>query len=182
MVGSALSRTRGKWREGERKRGETEAMAREPFLSPFPTQVSHRSPLVNFSHALFYHAWIQHVLWQIRLLKEVQRSSTLCKKICSCCAFQGPEANLFCVASDVNPCLAWLSHNFIQSEVSQYSRNLQQPDFSDPLLPSSGVDPGGGVWGVRMPPPPPIRPDACLRLKFLHREDRISPFNLLIFF
>ena len=154
MVGSALSRTRGKWREGERKRGETEAMAREPFLSPFPTQVSHRSPLVNFSHALFYHAWIQHVLWQIRLLKEVQRSSTLCKKICSCCAFQGPEANLFCVASDVNPCLAWLSHNFIQSEVSQYSRNLQQPDFSDPLLPSSAVDPGGGVRGVRMPPPP----------------------------
>ena len=28
---------------------------------------------------------------------------------------------------------------------------------------------------------PPIRPDACLRLKFLHRQDRISLFNWLIF-
>ena len=153
MVGSALSRTRGKWREGERKRGETGAMAREPFLSPFPTQVSHRSPLVNFSHALFYQAWIQHVLWQIRLLKEVQSSSTLCKKICSCCAFQGPEANLFCVASDVNPCLAWLSLNFIQSEVSQYSRNLQQPDFPVLFFLLLRWIQGVGLGGSGCPPP-----------------------------
>ena len=34
-------------------------------------------------------------------------------------------------------------------------------------------DPGG--WG-RGAPPPPIRPEACLRLKFLHRQDRISLF------
>ena len=32
------------------------------------------------------------------------------------------------------------------------------------------------------PSSPPIRPDACLRLKFLHRQDRISLFNWLIFF
>ena len=30
------------------------------------------------------------------------------------------------------------------------------------------ADPGGRVWA-----PPPIRPDACLRLKFLHRQDCI---------
>ena len=39
------------------------------------------------------------------------------------------------------------------------------------------ADPGDGS-GVRTP----IRPDACLRLKFLHRQDRISLFNWLIFF
>ena len=38
------------------------------------------------------------------------------------------------------------------------------------------ADPGGGSR-----PPPPIRPDACLRLKFLHRQDCISLFNWLIF-
>ena len=46
---------------------------------------------------------------------------------------------------------------------------------------------GGGSGGVRTLP---CRPDACLRLKFLHRQDRISPesyefpislFNWLIF-
>ena len=37
----------------------------------------------------------------------------------------------------------------------------------------------GRVRGVRTLP---SRPDACLRLKFLHRQDRISPFNWLIFF
>ena len=36
-----------------------------------------------------------------------------------------------------------------------------------------GEGPGGLV--------PPIRPDACLRLKFLHRQDCISLFNWLIF-
>ena len=41
----------------------------------------------------------------------------------------------------------------------------------------------GRVRGVRTPPPPPpIRPDACLRLKFLHRQDRISLFNWLFVF
>ena len=40
----------------------------------------------------------------------------------------------------------------------------------------------GRVWGARNPPPPPpIRPHACLRLKFMHRQDRISFFNWLIF-
>ena len=41
----------------------------------------------------------------------------------------------------------------------------------------------GRVRGVRTPPlpPPPIRPDPCLRLKFLHRQNRISLFNWLIF-
>ena len=42
------------------------------------------------------------------------------------------------------------------------------------------ADPGGGLGG-RGGPNPPIRPDACLRLKFLHRQDRISLFNWLIF-
>ena len=41
---------------------------------------------------------------------------------------------------------------------------------------------GGEVRGVRIPTPPPIRPDACLRLKFLHRQDRISLSNWLIVF
>ena len=40
------------------------------------------------------------------------------------------------------------------------------------------ADPGGGSGG----PDPPIRPDACLRLKSLHRQDRISLLNWLIFF
>ena len=34
----------------------------------------------------------------------------------------------------------------------------------------------GRVWN-----PPPIKPDACLRLKCFHQQDRISPFNWLIF-
>ena len=40
------------------------------------------------------------------------------------------------------------------------------------------------VWPLSLSsgPDPPIRPDACLRLKFLHRQDRISLFNWLIFF
>ena len=37
----------------------------------------------------------------------------------------------------------------------------------------------GRVQGVRTPH---IRPDACLRLKFSHQQDRISLFNSLIFF
>ena len=37
---------------------------------------------------------------------------------------------------------------------------------------------GGWVRGVRTLP---SKPDACLRLKFLHRQDRISLFNGLIF-
>ena len=40
-----------------------------------------------------------------------------------------------------------------------------------------GEGPGGPA-----PPPSPIRPDACLRLKFLHRQDCILLFNWLIFF
>ena len=40
------------------------------------------------------------------------------------------------------------------------------------------TDPGGGSGGLRILP---SRPDACLRLKFLHRRDRISLFNWLIF-
>ena len=40
------------------------------------------------------------------------------------------------------------------------------------------TDPGGGSGGLRIFP---SRPDACLRLKFLHRRDRISLFNWLIF-
>ena len=42
----------------------------------------------------------------------------------------------------------------------------------------------GRVQGVRNPPPPPpppIRPNPCLRLKFLHRQNRVSLFNWLIF-
>ena len=35
------------------------------------------------------------------------------------------------------------------------------------------ADPGGGSGG----PDPPLRPDACLRLKFLYGKDRISLFN-----
>ena len=41
------------------------------------------------------------------------------------------------------------------------------------------VDPGGGSRGSGLPSP--IRPDACLRLKFLHWKDHISLFNWLIF-
>ena len=41
------------------------------------------------------------------------------------------------------------------------------------------ADPGGG--SVRGGPEPPIRPDAGLRLKFLHPQDRISLFIWLIF-
>ena len=48
-------------------------------------------------------------------------------------------------------------------------------------FPSAVADPGGGSGGTN----PPIRPYACLRLKFLHRQDHhnfISFFNWLIFF
>ena len=44
---------------------------------------------------------------------------------------------------------------------------------------ASVADPGRGSGGSRRTP---IRPDACLRLKFLHRQDRISLFNWLFFF
>ena len=40
----------------------------------------------------------------------------------------------------------------------------------------------GRVRGLRTPPFAPIRSDACFRLKFLHRQDRISLFNWLVFF
>ena len=40
---------------------------------------------------------------------------------------------------------------------------------------------GGGGGGFGSVPPPPIRPDAFLRLKFLHRQNRVSFFNWLIF-
>ena len=43
----------------------------------------------------------------------------------------------------------------------------------------SVADPGRGSGGSRRTP---IRPDTCLRLKFLHRQDRISLFNWLVFF
>ena len=36
------------------------------------------------------------------------------------------------------------------------------------------ADPGGGSGGG---PDPPLRPDACLRLKFLYGKDGISLFN-----
>ena len=48
-------------------------------------------------------------------------------------------------------------------------------------FPSAVADPGGGSGGTN----PPIRPYACLRLKFLHQQDHhnfISFFNFLIFF
>ena len=48
-------------------------------------------------------------------------------------------------------------------------------------FPSAVADPGGGSGD----PDPPIRPYACLRLKFLHQQDHhnfISFFNCLIFF
>ena len=67
-------------------------------------------------------------------------------------------------------------------------------------LPNKGKRGDGGVggsWGYghfvdqqfvcsgrsrgRVCPPLPIRPDACLRLKFLHRQDCIWLFNWLIF-
>ena len=41
---------------------------------------------------------------------------------------------------------------------------------------SGGSRGGAGCSG------PSIRPDACLRLKFLHQQDRISLFNWLVFF
>ena len=44
---------------------------------------------------------------------------------------------------------------------------------------ASVADPGRGSGGSRRTP---IRPDTCLRLKFLHRQDRISLFNWLFFF
>ena len=44
---------------------------------------------------------------------------------------------------------------------------------------ASVAHPGRGSGGSRRSP---IRPDACLRLKFLHRQDRISLFNWLFFF
>ena len=45
----------------------------------------------------------------------------------------------------------------------------------------SVADPGGGSRWSGPPPPPPIRPDSCLKLKILHRKDRISLFNWLMF-
>jgi len=39
----------------------------------------------------------------------------------------------------------------------------------------------GSIWRVRRVWTLPSRLDACLRLKFLHRQDRISLFNWLIF-
>ena len=53
---------------------------------------------------------------------------------------------------------------------------LSHPDWI------SGGSSGEGSWAPDPPPLPPIRPDACLRLKFLHRKDRISLFNWLIVF
>ena len=39
----------------------------------------------------------------------------------------------------------------------------------------------GRVCAPSLSPPPLIRPDACLRLKFLHRQNCIPLFNWLIF-
>ena len=45
------------------------------------------------------------------------------------------------------------------------------------LFPTAVAEPGE----VRSPLPSPIKPDVCLRLKFLHRQDCILIFNWLIF-
>ena len=46
-----------------------------------------------------------------------------------------------------------------------------------------GEGPGDPDPAVPPPPPPPspFRPETCLRLKFLHRQDRVSLFNWLNF-
>ena len=42
---------------------------------------------------------------------------------------------------------------------------------------------GESLGGLDAPPPsPPIRPDACLKLKFLHRQDHMSLFHWPMFF
>ena len=57
-----------------------------------------------------------------------------------------------------------------QSDIKRRPLNLRQP-----------VTSGGSMGRVRGgPDPSPIRPYACLRLKFLHRQDRIPLFNWLI--
>ena len=66
-------------------------------------------------------------------------------------------------------------------KISQ-QRGVRDP-LDNPPDPPMGASGGsrGRVQGLRTPPPP-IGPDACLRLKFLHRQERISLFNWLIFF
>lgn len=121
------------------KQGETGTIAREPppppplSLSclpssppppPRPRQFRLHSSIwmpwtgYEWRCCAFCNPWIKHVLWQIRLLQEVESGSASCKKICSCCAFQRPKANLFCTASDITPVFGVIPFNFIRSDVS----------------------------------------------------------------
>ena len=68
-------------------------------------------------------------------------------------------------------CPPW-SHIKVQPFVGQSHYTCPHPCFMS-IGGSRGRFPG--VWT------PSFRPDACLRLKFLHRQDLISPFNWLIF-
>jgi len=53
-----------------------------------------------------------------KLLQKVESSSTFWNKICTCCAFYRPKANLFCNKWRNPPCIARLPRNFIQWNVS----------------------------------------------------------------
>ena len=51
------------------------------------------------------------------LLQKVESSSFFCDKICTCCVFYQPKANLFCCKWRNSHVMAWLLCNFIQSEI-----------------------------------------------------------------
>ena len=52
----------------------------------------------------------------------------------------------------------------------------EPPNINRPITDQEKTvaDPGGGFGGVRTPP---LRPDTCLRLKFLYGKDGISLFS-----
>ena len=77
----------------------------------------------------------------------------------------------------------YFTEYFLRKKTKFHSKGVSAVHWTTPQIHpwGPGADPGG-VSGGPDPPPPPIRPDACLRLKFLHRQERISLFNWLIFF
>ena len=73
-------------------------------------------------------------------------------------------SDIFTLVANVGSVILPTEHEVLTpvSEVSRIQRRIRGP----------------GPGGLRILP---SRPDACLRLKFLHRRDRISLFNWLIF-
>ena len=91
----------------------------------------------------FYHLWIKPVLQQNQIaascenfLQKLERSSTYCDKICTCCAFYRPQVSVrqSCFAVPV-----WSEFRTILFNQKSVFTHLQQPDLLQERLRTRAV-------------------------------------------